>query len=234
MPLPSITTTRPGHGGGVAGTAVKKGTVISGISAHAIPRPLPIFLESWLVVLCVWPVRRDPVDSTPSSTRSVSPSTTIPSGAGRFPTRSAGPNSSAGGGRCSWRARCRKASRGLPTAPRRSRCGRRPAGPSSPTRPKRIPRAARDELLGARSRTALGALLQFEAAHPHDEPHYYLSFVATHDDHRGQGIGEQLLAENLERIDAEHCPAYLESSNPKNLARYGRLGFVPREELTLR
>ena len=56
---------------------------------------------------------------------------------------------------------------------------------------------------------------------------------ATHDDHRGRGIGEQLLAQNLALIDAEHRPAYLESTNPRNLARYGRLGFVPREEFTL-
>jgi len=90
-----------------------------------------------------------------------------------------------------------------------------------------------DELLGERSRTVLGALLQFEAAHPHDEPHYYLGFVATHDDHRGQGVAEQLLAQNLTLIDAEHLPAYLESSNPKNLTRYGRLGFEPREEFAL-
>jgi GNAT superfamily N-acetyltransferase len=90
-----------------------------------------------------------------------------------------------------------------------------------------------DELLGTRGRTVLEALLQFEAAHPHDEPHYYLSFVATHDDHRGRGIGEQLLARNLELIDAEHLPAYLESSNPKNLTRYERLGFRPRGEFTL-
>jgi GNAT superfamily N-acetyltransferase len=90
-----------------------------------------------------------------------------------------------------------------------------------------------DELLGDRSRVVLEGLLQFEAAHPHDEPHYYLSFVATHDDHRGQGIGEQLLAENLGRIDAEHVPANLESSNPKNLSRYGRLGFEPLAEFSL-
>jgi GNAT superfamily N-acetyltransferase len=89
------------------------------------------------------------------------------------------------------------------------------------------------ELLGERAPTVLQALLQFEAAHPHDEPHYYLGFVATHDDHRGHGIGEALLAQNLELIDAEHLPAYLESSNPKNLARYERLGFWPREEVTL-
>ena len=87
-----------------------------------------------------------------------------------------------------------------------------------------------DELLGDRAPLVLRGLLQFEAAHPHDEPHYYLSFVATHDDHRGRGIGERLLAQNLELIDAEHLPAYLESSNPKNLTRYERLGFRPRSD----
>lgn len=90
-----------------------------------------------------------------------------------------------------------------------------------------------EELLGDRSRTVLEGLLRFETAHPHDEPHYYLSFVATHDDHRGRGIGEQLLAHNLERIDTEHFPAYLESSNPKNLERYRRLGFEPRDEFSM-
>jgi ribosomal protein S18 acetylase RimI-like enzyme len=90
-----------------------------------------------------------------------------------------------------------------------------------------------EELLGARSRTVLEGLLRFEAAHPHDEPHYYLSFVATHDDHRGRGIGERLLAQNLELIDAEHVPAYLESSNPKNMERYRRLGFEPIGEFSM-
>src|SRR5262249_21986399 len=93
----------------------------------------------------------------------------------------------------------------------------------------RIP-ALLGELLGERAPLVLNGLLQFEAAHPHDEPHYYLSFVATHDDYRGHGIGEQLLAQNLERIDTEHMPAYLESSNPRNLARYERLGFRPRRD----
>lgn len=90
-----------------------------------------------------------------------------------------------------------------------------------------------DEMLGDRSRIVLDGLLRFETAHPHDEPHYYLSFVATQTPHRGQGIGEQLLAQNLAAIDAEHMPAYLESSNPKNLARYERLGFRPHTEFTL-
>ena len=90
-----------------------------------------------------------------------------------------------------------------------------------------------DEFLGDRAPTVLEALLQFEAAHPHDEPHYYLSLVATHDDHRGQGIGEALLAENLAADRRRHFPAYLESSNPKNLARYGRLGLSPVDEFAL-
>ena len=34
-----------------------------------------------------------------------------------------------------------------------------------------------------------------------------------------------LLAENLATIDAERVPAYLESSNPANNARYERQGF---------
>jgi hypothetical protein len=35
-----------------------------------------------------------------------------------------------------------------------------------------------------------------------------------------------LLKENLARIDAEHMPAYLESSNPANNHRYESVGFV--------
>jgi hypothetical protein len=34
-----------------------------------------------------------------------------------------------------------------------------------------------------------------------------------------------LLAHDLELIDSQHLPAYLESSNPANDQRYGRCGF---------
>lgn len=79
----------------------------------------------------------------------------------------------------------------------------------------------------------LGALAALDAQHPDDEPHYYLSLLATHDDHRGQGLGMALLAACLERVDAERMPAYLESTNPANDARYARLGFEPRGTITL-
>ena len=57
--------------------------------------------------------------------------------------------------------------------------------------------------------------------------HYYLSLLGTHPDHRGQGIGMALLAQNLAVIDAEHAAAYLESSNPVNNERYASVGFEP-------
>jgi GNAT superfamily N-acetyltransferase len=82
------------------------------------------------------------------------------------------------------------------------------------------------ELLGDGAARVLDTFGRFDAAHPH-EPHYYLSLLATHPDHRGRGLGMGLLADNLARIDAEGVPAFLESSNPVNDHRYERLGFVP-------
>ena len=75
-------------------------------------------------------------------------------------------------------------------------------------------------------------LHRFEAAHPYDRPHYYLSLLGTHPDHRGKGLGMGLLADNLALIDAEGMPAYLESSNPVNNARYEGVGFVRIGEFT--
>ena len=60
---------------------------------------------------------------------------------------------------------------------------------------------------------------------PRNEDHFYLSLIGTHPDHRGAGIGMGLLRENLALIDREGAPAYLESSNPANLARYQSVGF---------
>ena len=90
------------------------------------------------------------------------------------------------------------------------------------------------ELIGGdHANQVLEVLARFEASHPHDVPHYYLSIVATHDDYRGHGYAEALLAENLRLVDAEHMPAYLESSNPANLQRYMRLGFEPIGEIVV-
>jgi len=82
-----------------------------------------------------------------------------------------------------------------------------------------------------RRSTVLETLARFDGAHPHDVEHYYLSIVATHDDYRGHGTAESMLAGNLKLVDAEHLPAYLESSNPLNVKRYMRLGFEPIGEV---
>lgn len=73
---------------------------------------------------------------------------------------------------------------------------------------------------------------QFEEFRP-PEPHFYLSLLATHDDHRGRGLGMGLLRENLARIDALGAAAYLESSNPANNARYRSAGFEPQGVFTV-
>jgi GNAT superfamily N-acetyltransferase len=82
-----------------------------------------------------------------------------------------------------------------------------------------------EKSMGAGAARVLDTFERFEAAHPHEREHYYLSLLGTHPDRRGQGIGIRLLAENLRRIDAEGAPAFLESSNPVNDRRYERLGF---------
>jgi len=81
------------------------------------------------------------------------------------------------------------------------------------------------EVLGGHARAVLETFHRFEAAAPKEPPFYYLSFLGTHPDHRGRGLGMGLLAGNLDRIDAEGKPAYLESSNPANNPRYEALGF---------
>lgn len=82
-----------------------------------------------------------------------------------------------------------------------------------------------DDLVGRRASEVMELLERFEASHPRDRPHYYLSLLGTHPDYRGRGLGMTLLADNLARIDEEGMPAYLESSNPDNDRRYERLGF---------
>lgn len=83
------------------------------------------------------------------------------------------------------------------------------------------------ELVSSRTTDVVELLRRFGEAHPRHEPHYYLSLLGVGDGSRGRGFGMALLRENLDRIDAEQMPAYLESSNPGNNPRYESLGFVP-------
>ena len=96
----------------------------------------------------------------------------------------------------------------------------------SPEQESRLATLVREQL-GPSAELYFELLARFEAAHPRDEPHYYLSLLGTHPEHRGRGIGVWLLEQNLSPIDAEHRAAYLESSNPVNDKRYQALGFRP-------
>ena len=81
------------------------------------------------------------------------------------------------------------------------------------------------EVCGDRAPLLVECWGRFEAARPRTEPHWYLSLLATRPDHRGSGLAMGLVADQLARVDAEHCGAYLESTNDANLPRYERVGF---------
>ena len=81
------------------------------------------------------------------------------------------------------------------------------------------------ELAGKRAHDIVTLLERFEATHPREKLHYYLSLLGTANGHRGRGVGMALLRDDLRRIDGEGAPAYLESSNPANDRRYEAVGF---------
>jgi ribosomal protein S18 acetylase RimI-like enzyme len=65
---------------------------------------------------------------------------------------------------------------------------------------------------------------QMAGFHP-EEPHWYLPLIGVDPARQGQRLGDKLLAHALARCDADRLPAYLESSNPRNLGFYQRHGF---------
>ena len=68
------------------------------------------------------------------------------------------------------------------------------------------------------------ALEQFGAYRPSD-PHWYLPVIGVDPSCQGQGCGSALMSYALERCDRDGLPAYLESSNPRNIGLYERHGF---------
>lgn len=56
-------------------------------------------------------------------------------------------------------------------------------------------------------------------------PSWYLGSLGVERQSQGKGIGARLLAPMLRRCDEQGLPAYLDSSNPRNISFYERLGF---------
>ena len=65
---------------------------------------------------------------------------------------------------------------------------------------------------------------KMEQFHPR-EPHWYLPLIAADPARQGQGLGTALMEAAIARIDADGRPAYLDSSNPRNIRLYERFGF---------
>jgi GNAT superfamily N-acetyltransferase len=78
---------------------------------------------------------------------------------------------------------------------------------------------------------AMKLLSTMEKQHP-TEPHYYLEFLGTRRGQQSKGGGTSVLQPMLDRCDTEGVPAYLESSNPRNIPFYARHGFVETGTVT--
>jgi ribosomal protein S18 acetylase RimI-like enzyme len=87
--------------------------------------------------------------------------------------------------------------------------------------------------LGPRTASVLGGLNRMEEQHPQDPSHWYLFILGTELAAQGRGLGSALLSHVLARVDADGLPAYLESSNERNIALYSRHGFEVISELTI-
>lgn len=60
--------------------------------------------------------------------------------------------------------------------------------------------------------------------HP-TEPHWYLPLIGVDTHFQGRGVGSDLLRRRLAICDRDRTPAYLESTNPRNVPLYERFGF---------
>lgn len=70
--------------------------------------------------------------------------------------------------------------------------------------------------------TLLGEL----SRHRPSQPHWYLPLIGVDPARKLRGHGSALLRHALQRCDGAHLPAYLESSDPKNVPLYERHGFI--------
>ena len=78
----------------------------------------------------------------------------------------------------------------------------------------------------------MGGISAVEKKHP-SAPHYYLMALGVDPDLQGRSVGTQLMRPVLDKCDAEHMPAYLESSKERNVPLYERNGFKVTETMVI-
>ena len=71
----------------------------------------------------------------------------------------------------------------------------------------------------------LNGVLEQMAKYRPSEQHWYLPIIGVEPLHQGKGYGSALMKRALEDCDREHLPAYLESTNDRNIPLYQRHGF---------
>ncbi len=71
------------------------------------------------------------------------------------------------------------------------------------------------------------------AAHEGHPDHFYLNTIGIDASRRGRGEGRRLIEPVLEEADRSDLGTYLESSNPRNVSFYRRLGFEVTDEIVL-
>ena len=79
--------------------------------------------------------------------------------------------------------------------------------------------------VAASIRGDLFAVLEQAAKYHPDEPHWYLPLIGVDPAQQGKGYGSALMTYALKQCDLDHSPAYLESTNPRNISLYRRHGF---------
>ena len=88
-----------------------------------------------------------------------------------------------------------------------------------------------EESLPPERRTELFDLFEkMGASHPAQD-HWYLPLIGVDSSRQNSGIGSGLIKFGLERSDREGLPAYLESTNPRNVPLYRRFGFEALDEI---
>lgn len=71
----------------------------------------------------------------------------------------------------------------------------------------------------------MGLVFEQMASYHPQGPCWYLPLIGVDPAKQGRGYGSALLRYALERCDRDGLPAYLESSNPRNIPLYQRHGF---------
>lgn len=81
------------------------------------------------------------------------------------------------------------------------------------------------ETVHERDRASVFAVFEELATYHPDEPHWYLPLIGVEPCRQGRGYGTALMRHALRCCDRDGYPAYLESTNPRNIPLYERHGF---------